>query len=471
MPKPFLYALFGLWLGQAAAAPIIHGEAFYPNPESALESQFTGQAPEAFWAALARAKELMEAGKLDEAEAAYQDLRRKTSGELKFEPTFQLAQIRLRQGRFRQAISLFLEILNRRPDLPRVRLDLALAYFLDKNYEDAARQFELVKGGELPPEVLAKVEGFLEAIRRQKNWTVDFTLGLAPDSNINQASGGKEECLDLAGDFKGLTLCRPLPQKASGVGANLNATVNYFWRLSQDWGLKATVGGYGLAYEQNDNEFNDYSLYAALGPRYLWESGEASLQPTFRKRWLANREYSREHGLRYDLTQNLGRLIVEAGLGYGETRYDEAYIDDFLRGSSKSFRLWPRYILNDRTFVQTGLDFLREKAKERACANDNRRYSLGLYRVLPHGISLYAEGSLMETDYKAAQWYITRDNRLTEGVREDKTWRLLTSLSSNAFESLGLTPVLQYTYTKRKSNIWSREYDQHRVSLLFNYRI
>jgi len=469
MPKPFLYAFFGLWLGQAAAAPLIHGEAadFSPNPAIAVSSQFPGQAPETFWAALAQAKELLEAGKLDEAEAAYQDLRRNTSGELGFEPTFQLAQIRLRQGRFRQAISLFLEILNQRPDLPRVRLDLALAYFLDKNYEDAARQFELVKGGDLPPEVLTKVEGFLDAIRRQKNWTVDFSMGLAPDSNINQASGGKEECINL----EGLTLCRPLPQKASGVGANLNATVNYFQRLSPDWGLKATLGGYGLAYEQNDNEYNDYSFYAALGPRYLWDSGEASLQPTFRKRWLANREYSREYGLRSDLTRNFGRLILEAGLGYGESRYDEAYIDGLLRGSSWNSRFWPRYVLNDRTFVQAGLDFLRENAEERACANENWRYALGLYRVFPYGISLYAEGSLMETDYKATQWYITQDNRIAEKVRRDKTRRLLTSFSSNAFESLGWTPVLQYTYTNRESNIWSREYEQHRVSLLFNYRI
>ena len=469
MPKPFIYVLLGLWLGQAAVTPVISGAAagLYPNPEADLQSQLYIQAPETFWGTLARAKALLEAGNLDEAEAVYKTLRQNVSGELKFEPTFQLAQIRLRQGRFRQAVSLFLEILNQRPDLPRVRLDLALAYFLDKNYEDAALQFELVKGSELPPEVLAKVEGFLDAIRRQKNWTVDFSLGLAPDSNINQASGGKEECIDL----QGLILCRPLPQKASGVGANLNATLNYFWRFSQDWGLKATLGGYGLAYEQNENEYNDYSFYAALGPRYLWESGEASLQPTLRKRWLANREYSQEYGLRYDLTKNLGRLILESGLGYGETRYAEDYIDDLLRGTSWNFRLWPRYILNDRTFVQAGLDYLLENAKEQAYANDNWRYALGLYRVFPYGISLYLEGSLMETEYKAAQWYITQDNRIAEGVRRDKTWRMLTSFSSNAFENLGLTPVLQYTYTNRESNIWSREYEQHRISLLFNYRL
>jgi len=40
---------------------------------------------------------------------------------------------------------------------------LARAYFLDKNYEDAAFQFEMVKGGDLPPEVLANIDKFLDA--------------------------------------------------------------------------------------------------------------------------------------------------------------------------------------------------------------------------------------------------------------------------------------------------------------------
>jgi hypothetical protein len=384
--------------------------------------------------------------------------------EHRIEAAFQLAGIAGEAGKYREAVNLYQNILNQRPDLPRVRLELARAYFLDKNYEDAAFQFELVKGGDLPPEVLANVDMFLDAIRRQKNWTLDFSLSPVFDSNTNQASDGRDECIDTAVG----PLCRTLEDKASGLGLSANATLDYFRRFHQDWGLRSTLGFYGTAYEES--EYNDYILYAATGPRYLWDSGEASLQPFFRKRWIGDKEYSEEYGLRLDARQIYGRLLLNAGASFASAGYADAYVHSVLQGQSWNAYLQPRYILTDRAFIQAGLDFLREETRERAYANDNWRYSIGVYQVFPYGISLFLEGSLMQTKYQAPQWYVTRDNRIDEATRKDQTWRFLASFSSTALEEYGLTPVLQYSYTKRDSNIWTREYDRHRLNLLVNYR-
>ena len=414
--------------------------------------------------ALFLAQRLLEQGRTDDAETIYAALRESSGEEIRTEASFQLAHIRLRQGRTRQAIVLFNEILNRRPELVRVRLDLARAYFLDRNFEDAAFQFELVKGGDLPPEVLANVDHFLDAIRRQKNWTLDFGLSPVSDSNINQASGGREECIDTIFG----TLCRPLRQKASGYGLTGNATVNYFWRFHQDWGLRATLGFHGTAYE--DNEFDDYSLYAALGPRYLWGSGEASVQPTFRKRWIGTRQYSEEYGLRFDGRQIFKRLLLSFGGSIAAVNYENPYVHSVLKGHNWNAYIQPRYILTDRAFVQVGLSFLQEDTKARSFANDNWRYALGVFHAFPYGINMFVEGSLTDTRYQAPQWYITRDNRIAVTTRKDKTWQVMTSLSSNIFERYNLTPVLQYTYTNRESNIWTREYERHRVNFMLNYR-
>jgi hypothetical protein len=413
--------------------------------------------------ALFLAKTRVEKGELDEAEKLYAALQANPNEDVRIEAAFQVAQIRVRQGRYRQGISLFHEILNQRPDLVRVRLELARAYFLDKNYEDATFQFELVKGGDLPPDVLANVDAFLNTIRRQKNWTVNFSLAPMSDSNINEASEGREECIDTAFG----TLCRPLPEKSGGIGLSASAAADYFWRFNENWGLKATVGFSGTAYKEN--EYNDYTLYAALGPRYLWDSGEASVQPAVRKRWIANDQYSDEYGLRLDGRQIFGRLLLDAGAAYFVSRYADTYVNSLLRGSSWNVYGQPRYILTDRTFIQAGLEFLREKTKVRAYANDSWRYSVGAYHAFPFGLSLFLEGSLMPTRYKDSQWYVTRGNRIAEAVRKDLTQRLSASLSSNIFERYGLTPVLQYTYTNRHSNIWTREYDRHRLNLLLNY--
>jgi tetratricopeptide (TPR) repeat protein len=459
----FVSALFTLIVCCTIAAPEI-GAASSAGPAPPASEAGAAQVLSAN-EALFLAQTLLGKGQADEAEKVYTSLRLAANEEIRIEAAFQLAHIYLRQGRYRPAISLFLEILNRQPNLARVRLDLARAYFLDKNYEDAAFQFELVKGGDLPPEVLANVDMFLDAIRRQKNWTLDFSFSPVSDSNLNQASGGKEECIDTIFG----TLCRPLGDKAGGLGLSANATADYFWRFHQDWGLKATLGFYGTFYEQN--EFDDYSVYAALGPRYLWESGEASLQPTLRKRWFGGRQYSDELGLRLDARQIYGRIILNGGAALAFPRYTDAYANDLLKGSTWNIYLQPRYILTDRTFIQPGLSFLREDTEARAYANDNWRYALGGYHAFPYGISLFVEGSLTDTRYQAPQWYVTRDHLIDETVREDKTWQLFSSLSSNIFEKYNITPVLQYTYTKRDSNIWIREYERHRVNFMFNYKL
>jgi len=415
---------------------------------------------------LSLAKRLMSLKRVDEAEKIYRALLKASTNEnVRNEADFQLGQILVLRGRYREAALHFINILNRKPDLPRVRLELARAYFLDKNYPDAAFQFELVKGGDLPPAVIANVDVFLDRIRRQKNWTLDFSINPVMDSNISQASGEKEECIDIWG----MTLCRPLKEKASGVGVNVNANLDYFKRLSQDWGLRASMGFSALEY--SGKEFDDYSLYAALGPRYLWASGEASLQPTFRKRWYGGKQYREEYGLRVDGRQILGRLILSGAASYAANSYDNARLHTFLKGATWWGRVQPRYILNDRTFVQAGLDFVREDTREAAYSYDSWIYSLGAYRVLPYGLSLFVQGSLAQTKYQAPQWFVTRDNRIEETVRRDKTLGLTVSLSSNRFEKYNLTPIVRYSHTKRTSNIWSREYERNRWDFLMNLRI
>jgi hypothetical protein len=225
----------------------------------------------------------------------------------------------------------------------------------------------------------------------------------------------------------------------------------------------------GTAYDRN-NENDDYILYAALGPRFLWESGEASIQPIFRKRWFGGKEYSEECGLGLEARQIYRRLVMDFGAAYFVVNYADSYVNSFLKGSSWNVRVQPRYILTDQTFIQVGLAFLREDTKVRMFANDSWRYALGAYHAFSYGLSLFVEGSLMQTRYKAAQWYVTRDNRIDETVRQDTIWQLTATLSSNIFERYGLTPMLQYSYTKRDSNIWTREYERHRVNLFFNYR-
>ena len=415
--------------------------------------------------ALVLARILAGQGRRDEAAALYQELiARGRIQEYRIEAAFQLAGIFMLEGRFREASLLFLDILRRNPNLPRVRLELARAYFLNRDYEDAQLQFELVKGSGLPPEVQEKVDEFLTQIRRRKDWSIGFNAALVPDSNLNQASGGEEECIALGG----MLLCRPLEKKQSGIGLGVGGTLNHYLRFSRDFGLRSTISLNALEYERND--FDDYQLFLASGPRHTFEQGEISRQPTFRKRWYAGRQYSEEYGIRLDGQWMLIRFLLGGAFSWARIRYNDSYVNEFLEGDSLFSHLQVRYILNDRTFVQAGLAFQRENAEADAYGSDSLRCALGLYRVLPYGFSLFGELSLTDARYHGAQWYIARDYRIAETRRRDRTWQVFASLSSSLLEKYDITPTLQYTYVRRDSNIWTQEHERQRLNLSLGYR-
>lgn len=415
--------------------------------------------------ALVLARILAGQGRRDEAAALYQELiARGRIQEYRIEAAFQLAGIFMLEGRFREASLLFLDILRRNPNLPRVRLELARAYFLNRDYEDAQLQFELVKGSGLPPEVQEKVDEFLTQIRRRKDWSIGFNAALVPDSNLNQASGGEEECIALGG----MLLCRPLEKKQSGIGLGVGGTLNHYLRFSRDFGLRSTISLNALEYERND--FDDYQLFLASGPRHTFEKGEISLQPTFRKRWYAGRQYSEEYGIRLDGQWMLNRFLLGGAFSWARIRYNDSYVNEFLEGDSLFSHLQVRYILNDRTFIQAGLAFQRENAEADAYGSDSLRCALGLYRVLPYGFSLFGELSLTDARYHGAQWYIARDYRIAETRRRDRTWQVFASLSSSLLEKYDITPTLQYTYVRRDSNIWTQEHERQRLNLSLGYR-
>ena len=106
---------------------------------------------------------------------------------------FLYGSIAMAREDWQAAIARFRAMLIRDPTLPRVRLDLALAYFRAEEDSSAAYHFRQVLGDEdLPPVVRARTLAFLDTIRRRKTWSVSAAVALAPDSNINAATSSRE---------------------------------------------------------------------------------------------------------------------------------------------------------------------------------------------------------------------------------------------------------------------------------------
>ena len=87
-----------------------------------------------------------------------------------------------------EAIAAFRSILIHQPGLVRVRLELALAFYLKEEDELARDHFERALVGKPPEALVANINRFLNIMRARRRWTGYFGFSLAPDTNINAAS-------------------------------------------------------------------------------------------------------------------------------------------------------------------------------------------------------------------------------------------------------------------------------------------
>ena len=86
-----------------------------------------------------------------------------------------------------EAIAALHTMLIDRPDLVRVRLELARAFFLKGEDSLARGHFERVLAGKPVAPVVANVQRFLAEIRARRRWTMYLGGAMSPDSNIGGA--------------------------------------------------------------------------------------------------------------------------------------------------------------------------------------------------------------------------------------------------------------------------------------------
>ena len=115
------------------------------------------------------------------------------------------------------AIVAYHSMLVRRPELVRVRLELARAFFLKGEDRLARRHFEQVLAGKPPAAVALNVNRFLNIMRARKRWSLRVGASLLPDTNIGAGSDERIIYIPIGGrllpfvrDQEGLT--------SSGVG-------------------------------------------------------------------------------------------------------------------------------------------------------------------------------------------------------------------------------------------------------------
>ena len=147
--------------------------------------------------AVEAAGRLVSAGKYESALKILTNLPPTGQTPLEIERWYLIAQIEQRQGNIDQAIKIYRKILDQKPDLAKIRYELALCYMHKKQWYRADYHLRLAMAGkDIPPDIKQQMLYYRYVARQNKNWNIWFNVGAAPDNNINQVAGG-EECITI----------------------------------------------------------------------------------------------------------------------------------------------------------------------------------------------------------------------------------------------------------------------------------
>ncbi len=411
--------------------------------------------------ALVFVKDLIIQGKLDDARKVLLAKPYDTK-ELEIERLYLLAQVATLEHKYNEAIDIYYFILDHQPDIANIRFRLAELYLKKEDWIRAEYHYRLaLSHKDTPKEIQQRIQYALYYIRKNKNWNLWFNIGIAPDNNINNTTSGEQCVSTLFG-----VMCNTLDEPEKDVGLNTMFGGDYEFKLNDNWRLKNEFMFYNSKY--NDKKYDDTYLYYTLGARYIYNKGDIFFGPTFSKRYLAHKSYNYSTGFMfetsYDITKQLNANLT---LNYTPTYYDD--YSDILNGDVKSARLRLFYALDSSKYFifKTGYEY--EKTKDKTYTNDRINLALGFGAELPYGFHVYAEPSVIFTNYKGKRW--TVDNYEFKQIKEhDTTQKYSISLSNRKISFMGFVPTLTYSYTDKSSNIWQREYEKSLIEFTIQKR-
>lgn len=403
-------------------------------------------------AGLALAERLFEQDKLDEAEAILSALRDAEAQEVdQVQTSFLLGMIAAKREDYDTAVSYFRGILDNRPDLVRVRLELARALFALKRDQAAAYHFRLALADGLPDAVKANIKLFLDQIQARKIWRVNAQFGVAPDSNVT--AGPRDRNVELFG------LPFQLNEDAlerSGLGVSTSLNASFFPRISGRWRGEFRAGGSITDYE--NIHFDDAFLFAEAGPRYETPGMSISALGAVSRRYFGGDGYTTSIGGKTSLSKGLNART------WATFRFSGAYLDydetDFRDGPVFSAGVTFRRAINRLSTVQLGGTVTREQTGDLLLRNTQYLFNAAYSRELPLGVTVQIGPDLFFRRFDNED-----PQNMNIDFRRDWTYGGSVFVTKRDWRFAGFAPVVSYQYLYNESNADRFDYVRHRANI------
>jgi len=390
---------------------------------------------------LAQAETLVREGRHREAQPLIEALRQ--APDMKLQTRFLVGYSASAQGDFKHAASIFKSILTDDPNQTRVRLELARAMLNLGQTASADRQFRIAQQDDLPPDVARIVRGARDVIRSQRLWRLDMDFGLAPDSNINNATAADTIDIQL-GD---LTLPVSLNDDARArSGTGQFATLNVGMRLPVSGKTAILVDANGSGTNYAGASYDDYLVQAAAGPQfYLSEKASVFVQAVGAQRWYGGASASRQFGAKLGGQIGIGdrtRIGIQA-----DARRTTAVFDPNYSGWQLGLYANAEHAISRAFIASAGLFARRDLLV--ASANSSAEFggSIGIAGELPLGINAGLNGSISRAVFDAPIAIFSTE------ARSDWRYAAGATLGNRKLRFMGFSPSVQLSYSKMASSL------------------
>ena len=417
----------------------------------AAQAQANGavlSAPQVFALAEAYQRE----GRTGDAEALLEALSRDRDPEIRAEARFRLGRALIARGEYEGAVNAFAALLEEKPDAQPARLALAQALALAGQTAAAGRQLRRAEAAGLPEEAQRIVDRFADLLRRSRPYGASIELGLAPDTNINQATDARS--LDVGGF--------PLVIDDSGrarSGIGLTGSADAFATLPLEPGIALVSRATAVASLYRDAEFNDILLSASSGPEFRLGRSVLRAAATYTTRLIGQRRYSRGFGGSLQVLAPFGKAgQLGASLTLSDQRYRIPEQDGLQYAASASYER----ALSPRLYGRLEASLFRAEA--RAAAYATTSYGVGAALTRDVGAAtIYARAGYMRTDGDAPF-------PLFGSARADDRVDLSLGASWKRWSIAGLTPVVRLQQTYNHSPLGLYRFKRTRLELALTER-
>ncbi len=358
-------------------------------------------------------------------------------------------------GRYKEAAMIYRDLLVGNPKLHRVRLELGHTLFLMKDDQSAKHHLNLVLGAGTSVSQQQVIRAFLNAIDKRKRWNVNAFLTVAPSTNINQGTDNRA-APTLEGNSNGQI--NDISRRHSGIGLSGGMSAGVRLPVTDNLDMVVSTGGYIKKFK--DERYDDMTATASFGPRLRFTKGYVALYGTANRRWFAQKAYSKNFGanglLNYRLT---AKDIFTSNLIWQHKKFDVRNDSD---GDFYQISAQIDHYLNSHSFIRTMGTVSTEKIKSSDTHDANMNYKswaigLGLYKELPYGVSIYAQGKYTKHDYEG-------NNFGGDDPLENKRLDLLLQFTKRDWDMFGYAPSVVYNYAKSESNSVFHQFDSHSVN-------